>query len=143
MGENCSWYVSLGVCDTCFPGSAHVSTYNGEVSISNLRRGDRLLSPVLETSELETASHMADAHDPDPKHETQVAEFLEITHELMPPGRPLMITKDHFIYKASKGETDTPVMVPAADVGTGDYIFAMPLVGNFDMAKLEPSLVTK
>jgi hypothetical protein len=123
---------------TCFPASARVVTVHGEVSIDSLQRGDQLWSPVPETAKLAATNHMVDAHDSDPDQHTRLLHFLEISHELMPRDRPLLITPKHFLHKTSeKGEL---VLSRADDVHVGDWIFVV--TGEQPFMKLEQSLVT-
>lgn len=127
------------VAEDCFPASARIMTVTGEVSIDTLQRGHQLWSPSPETATLAATYHMVDAHDSDFDQQTRLLHFLEISHELMPRDRPLLITPKHFLHKANeKGEL---VLSRADDIHVGDLIFVV--TGEQPIMKLQQSLVTK
>lgn len=137
----CQWDPSDNKCVVstfdCFPSSAQVSlARGGEVSVSRLERGDRLLSPDVDAKGLLHADFMADAHMRDPGHEDAELEFVELTHELMKPARPLLITPRHFLFAA--GTDGDWAFVPAARLREGDRLLAMAA----NTTELAPSRVT-
>jgi len=138
---NCTWD---DICIASFPASAHVAVLahdSGavvEVAIEDLVQGQRLVSPEVPAMDLGVAEHMADAHAQDVGSNSWLLDFVEISHERMHPGRPLLITAEHLLFRSpgpSIGHVDgasgvTPVdaafgLVPAGNVRVGDFVLAL------------------
>mmetsp|Transcript_118495 Transcript_118495/g.209444 ORF Transcript_118495/g.209444 Transcript_118495/m.209444 type:complete len:517 (-) Transcript_118495:238-1788(-) len=101
-----------------FAGVSKVWAADGfPVNISSLKPGDLLISPG--TSAQHT-THMIDAHAFDAGHDTDYIEFLSISHTMMEPGRPLLITANHLLFSSRDG--DSWMLSRALDLHVGNYV---------------------
>jgi len=111
----------------CFPADSLVWTESrGQIAISGLQTGDKILSPELKPDVMAGWTHyMTDVHLSEADAAYVEVEYIEIYHELMQPGQPLRISGDHLLF-LSDGTAGPWQLRPAEDVKVGNYVLAHP-----------------
>jgi hypothetical protein len=134
--------------ESCFPAGARValSTSTGDVAVEQLRRGAQVWSPEFSgagagySQGASTAEYMINNHAFDVGFRTKVLDFVEISHESMRLGRPLLITGEHLLFvRRTEGQEPSWQLERARAVREGDVVLSLDAVSNI----AHPSSITR
>jgi hypothetical protein len=134
--------------NSCFPAGARVALTSASgvenIPVEQLLRGAQVLSPefIEGGTGASTAEYMIDNHAFDKTQKTAIIDFVEISHELMSLGRPLLLTGDHLLFVQGRtGDQNKPSwrLKQADTIREGDVVMSM----ESSSSKTYPSRVTR
>jgi len=107
----------------CFPPTAFVSIRpSTEIQLANLEASQLLLLPSAAGGEVSSTEFLQDFHGHQPDQLSRLVRYLVIRHRLQKPGRPLIMTAGHLLFRSAGGGRHA---VAAGDVRAGDRLLAL------------------